>query len=254
MKILKLLEHPETRSLDIDDPALTKKRRELIKKKTFLVCIYKEWYAKIIKGLTEKGHVLELGSGGGFLSEHIPGLITSEVIETEGVDRVVDACQMPFDNASLDAIVMTDVFHHIPDIEKFLSEAVRVLKHGGKLVMIEPWLSSWSKWIYSNLHSEPFEVTGGWRLADYKGPLSSANGALPWIVFERDLKKLNLTYPEVVNKNIELMMPFSYLISGGVSMRSLLPGLLYKLVRFLEGCLNQKKWAMFAYIEIEIVK
>jgi hypothetical protein len=49
------------------------------------------------------------------------------------------------------------------------------------------------------------------------------------------------------------MMPFSYLISGGVSIRFSAPGFLYRLTRYLESKLSQQKWAMFAYIEIELL-
>jgi len=254
MKFLSFLEHPYTRSIDIDDPALTIKRREIIRSKKFLMHIYHEWYSKIIQCLETRDSVLELGSGGGFLAELIPNLITSEIVKIEGVDEIVDACQMPFRDNSLNAIVMTNVFHHIPDIDKFLKESHRVIKDSGKIVMIEPWKTPWSSWIYSNLHSEPFEADGHWRLADHKGPLSSANGALPWIVFERDLKKLNSEYPFISVKKIELMMPFSYLLSGGVSKRSLAPGFLYRTIRFVEGKLNKKHWAMFALIELEVKK
>lgn len=48
------------------------------------------------------------------------------------------------------------------------------------------------------------------------------------------------------------MMPFAYLLSGGVSMRSFAPGWLYRLVRAMEARLAQDRWAMFALIEVEL--
>jgi len=48
------------------------------------------------------------------------------------------------------------------------------------------------------------------------------------------------------------MMPFSYLLSGGVSMRSLMPGCMYRPIRALERVLGQKHAAMFALIELEL--
>jgi len=47
-------------------------------------------------------------------------------------------------------------------------------------------------------------------------------------------------------------MPFSYLLSGGVSTKTLTPGWSYSGVRYLEELLNQKKWAMFALIKIQL--
>lgn len=254
MKFLHFLLHPKTRGIDIDDPNITILRREIIQEKKFLQKIYIEWYTRICERLDNKTKILELGSGAGFLNQFLPTLITSEVVPTQDVQMVVDACEMPFVENELNGIVMTDVFHHIPDVDSFLKEAIRVINNHGKIVMIEPWRTSWSEWVYSNLHSEPFEAEDGWKLASNTGPLSSANGALPWIVFQRDLDRLNTVYPEIKVQRVELMMPFSYLLSGGVSMRSLMPSVLYKIIRFIENRMNQKKWAMFALIELQIIK
>jgi hypothetical protein len=53
---------------------------------------------------------------------------------------------------------------------------------------------------------------------------------------------------------VDLMMPFSYLLSGGVSIRFSAPGFLYTLTRYIESKLSQQRWAMFAYIEIELLQ
>lgn len=117
--------------------------------------------------------------------------------------------------------------------------------------MLEPWRTPWSEWVYSNLHPEPFQPDSGWETPS-TGPLSGANGALPWIVFERDRAIFEAQFPQWRIVGIELMMPFSYLLSGGVSMRSLIPGWMYGPVRSLEKRLTQKRWAMFALIELEL--
>jgi hypothetical protein len=46
-------------------------------------------------------------------------------------------------------------------------------------------------------------------------------------------------------------MPFAYLLSGGVSMRSFLPGWLYRPVRMLEEHCNEASRAMFAMITLK---
>ena len=45
--------------------------------------------------------------------------MTSDTLPYEGIDRVVDATKMPFEDESVRAICMTNVFHHIPDVEAF---------------------------------------------------------------------------------------------------------------------------------------
>src|ERR1700751_2095029 len=85
------LAHPRTRGLDVDDPRLLLARRQLIREKAFLRKIYEEWYATIVQALPPgEGPVLELGSGGGFLSASVPGLITSELQACPHVRVVMD--------------------------------------------------------------------------------------------------------------------------------------------------------------------
>src|SRR5260370_974234 len=87
----RLLAHPLTRGLDIDDPSTTVKRRTIIEGKPFLKRIYQEWSETISGHLPDlSGPVLELGSGAGFLSGYIPRLITSEVFPCPGIQAVLD--------------------------------------------------------------------------------------------------------------------------------------------------------------------
>ncbi len=247
---------PFTKGLDIDDPTTTLLRRNVIREKNYLRKIYKEWYLCFSDRLLtfircSNVKVLEIGSGAGFIKEVIPEAITSEVFQIEGVDMVIDAMNLPFKNDSLDAIVMTDVFHHIPNVQLFLEEVMRCLRPGGILLMIEPWKNKWSKWVYQNLHHEPFDThVHEWALSDMDGsPLSQANGALPWIVFCRDVQQFKHRYPNLKINSISPLMPISYLLSGGVSLRSLVPGFLYWLIRRIERPLD-KSCGMFACIEI----
>lgn len=248
--INRVLGHPLTRGLSVDDPLTTLLRRKIIQEKAFLRALYSDWYEQIVGALSGRRNVLELGSGAGFFRELFPDAITSELFHMPGVRLVADACALPFSNNSLDAIVMTDVFHHIPDVNRFLLEATRCVSSGGKIIMIEPWRTPWSEWIYTHFHSEPFIPNSGWEIPS-SGPLSGANGALPWIVFHRDRELFEALHPQWHIQKIELIMPFTYLLSGGVSMRNLMPGWMYHPTRALERILCQKHWAMFALIELE---
>ena len=75
------LAHPLTKGLDIDDPRTTHLTvRQIIQEKSFLRRIYQEWYRAIVAALPPgQGAVLELGAGGGFMSDFVPHLITSEL-------------------------------------------------------------------------------------------------------------------------------------------------------------------------------
>src|SRR5688572_20807566 len=174
-----LLSHPLTRGIDLDDPRTTALRREIIQAKPFLRRIYHEWYSMLAKDLpVGEGRVLELGSGAGFLPEVVAETITSEVFVCPGIDVVLDGLRMPLADASLRAVVMTNVFHHLPDVRRFLREATRTVRAGGVVAMIEPWNSTWSNFIYTRLHHEPFHPDAAQWEFDPTGPLSGANEAL----------------------------------------------------------------------------
>jgi len=252
MKFLRnLLAHPYTKQLDLDSPNTTALRKNILKQKPFLRKIYQEWYECINNQISKNSLTLEIGSGAGFADQIIPNLIKSEVFEVSGVDCIANACQLPFSDSSLDTIIMTDVFHHIPDVSKFLEESERCLRVGGKILMIEPWLTWWSKIVYKNLHHEPFsEYDSNWKLSG-SGPLSDANGALPWIIFHRDRMKFEQEHRALKITSIVPMMPFSYLLCGGISTRNLIPAFLYKFIRLVESFFPGKYFSMFAFIEIK---
>jgi SAM-dependent methyltransferase len=248
-----ILAHPLTRGRSIDDPITTDLRRSIVASKPFLRAIYEDWYRAILARVPKgDGSVLELGSGAGFFEQFLPNVITSEVFPCPGVQLVVDARNLPFASGELRGIVMTDVLHHIPNAAAFFHEATRCLRPGGVVVMVEPWLSSWSRLIYTHLHHEPFKPEVQQWDFPAKGPLSDANGALPWILFERDRKHFEEEFPGLSIEEIRPMMPFRYLVSGGVSMRTLMPGFTTPLWRSIErACEPQmKRMAMFSLIAL----
>ncbi len=235
-RLYRLLQHPLTRGMDVDDPQTTIQRRAIIRSKPFLEKIYREWYRLIREHIPPGGGgVVELGSGAGFIKECIPGVITTDVLDIEGLDwKLPTDGKLPVSDQSLRAIVMTDVLHHINDPRQFLAEAGRVVRPGGAIIMVEPWVTPWSAFVYRNLHPEPFHPEAEEWEFPIQGPLSGANGALPWIMFKRDRDRFEAEFPDWIITVVEPIMPFVYLLSGGVSMRSFAPGWLYGVCRTLE--------------------
>jgi SAM-dependent methyltransferase len=251
-----LLAHPLTRDLDIDDPQTTHLRQQIIQEKSFLRQIYQEWYRAIVAALPQdQGAVLELGAGGGFMSDFVPDLITSELFYCPNIRAVLDGLRLPFIAKSLRGIVMTNVLHHLPQPRLFFAEATRCVRPGGVVAMIEPWVSPWSRFVYTYLHHEPFQPeTLSWELPT-SGPLSGANDALPWVIFARDRFTFEQEFPHWRIELIKPIMPFRYLLSGGVSWRGLAPGWSFGVWRQLENTLDRwsDQLAMFAQIVLRRV-
>lgn len=238
----------------MNDPRTTLLRKRILEEKPFLRRIYQEWYEGLIQALPAGGGpVLELGTGAGFLKERLPDVIASDLLPLPGLSLVLDAQEVPLQDGALRAIVMIDVLHHLPKPRRFLHEAARCVRPGGVVAMIEPWVSTWSRLVYTKLHHEPFQPEASQWESPVAGPLSGANGALPWIMFRRDRSRFATEFPEWRVKSIEPDMPFSYLLSGGVSMRALVPGSAYGPVRWVERLM--KPWiescALFARIVLE---
>ncbi|MCJ7730006.1 MAG: class I SAM-dependent methyltransferase, partial [Sedimentisphaerales bacterium] len=196
--------------------------------------------------------LVELGSGGGFIKEIIANVITSDILNLSNVDRVFSSSQMPFVDGSVDAFFMFDVLHHIADSRAFFREALRCLRVCGKVVMIEPANTLWSRFIYKNFHHEQFDPAGKWGL-EGSGPLSQGNGAIPWIIFRRDRVIFEREFPSLRIVSMRNHTPLRYLLSGGLTLRQLVPSFTYPFVRAVEYLLSPlNNWlGMFQTIELE---
>jgi SAM-dependent methyltransferase len=241
---------------DLDDPAVTLLHAEILRGKPFMRKLYADFYNQFKKAAPqpEKKTLVELGSGGGFLKEIIPNVITSDVLDLPNVDKVFSALDMPFNDGSVDAFFMFDVLHHLPEPRAFFTEAMRCLPAGGKIVMIEPANTPWARFIYKNFHHENFDPGAGWRL-EKAGPLSAANGALCWIIFVRDRKVFEKEFPSLKIITVRNHTPLRYLLSGGFTLRQLAPAFAYPIVKVVEYMVSPANdWlGMFMTVEIEKV-
>lgn len=255
--MIKWLKLPETRDIkDLDDPAVTLLHKKIIQRKPFLKKTYLDFYRQFAEavGRTQGKVLVELGSGGGFIKEVIENVITSDILELPGVDKVLSAAEMPFERDSVDAFLMIDVLHHIADPRAFFAEALRCLKIGGKIVMIEPANTLFSGFIYKNFHHEAFDTKADWQLEE-GGPLSCGNGALPWIILSRDRKVFENEFPDLKILKMRNHTPLRYLLSGGLTLRQLVPSFTYPLIKAIECILSPLRniLGMFQTIEIEKV-
>ena len=92
----RLLAYPQTAGLDLDDPATTELRKQIISSNRLPRAIYDELYSMLARELPAvEGAILELGSDAGYCQRYIPGLITSEVFYCTDVRLVADAQRMP---------------------------------------------------------------------------------------------------------------------------------------------------------------
>ena len=233
--LLERLRLPEARALkDLDGAEAAMAFRRIIRRKGFLRALYEDQYHDLLAEAGDRRPLVELGSGSGFLGRLCPEAITSDLLPAPGLDARFSALALPLRDRSVGALLMVDVFHHVPDSARFLAEMARVVRPGGRILMIEPAHTPFSRFIYRRFHHEPFEP----GVADWKlpagGPRSMSNQALPWVVFCRDRERFEREFPALRLRRLRLHTPLRYLLSGGLSLRQLLPTRLYPAVRRLE--------------------
>jgi SAM-dependent methyltransferase len=199
--------------------------------------IYREWFALLASRLSKvDGATIELGSGIGQLRAFVPQLVTTDVEATPWAERVVDAEALPYEDGALANIVMLDVFHHLPRPAVFLDEATRALAIGGRVVMLEPYVSPLSAVAY-RLHHERLELDAdGFAESDSPDPLD-ANLAQTTLAFFRQRGEYERRWPQLPIVEQRLTSLFVYPLSGGFTRRPLLPNALYRPLSALERAL-----------------
>lgn len=248
------IEH-ELIPMNLEAPDTLAQNARRIRDKPLLRAFYDETYAKFaacVARCPERGIVVELGSGGGYLREVIPDVVTSDVLPYPGLDTTVDATAMPFGDATVRAIVMLNVFHHIRDCAAFLREATRCLLPGGRVFMVDQYPGWLSTPIFRYLHHEGFAPEAAqWEFAS-RGPLRDANGALAWIVFERDAARFAREFPALERVAFTPHTPLRYWLSGGLKWWSLVPGPAVPVATRLDHALARLSPQLCSFVDIEL--
>ena len=163
--------------------------------------------------------ILEIGGAGGISEMVFPNIIKTDVVYSKDLDLVCSGSNLPFKNQSIDIIIMKDSFHHLPDIDLYLSNAMKIIKVGSRIYIADPNWNFVSQFIYKYFHPEPFDKKTKKWVTDPTQPWHS-NQALLWIVFKRDRKLFLKKFPNLNINEIGFSSGLSYIISGGVYSRN----------------------------------
>ena len=140
----------------------------------------KRWYekfSKLLEPIGWHGLVLDAGCGDGrFTSKLIRQGVTAVGVDishemlqvakdTGGEFTVGDLERMPFGDETFDIVLCSMVLHHFPSIDKMSEEAARVLKKGGKLVIVDILSTSLAR-----LSRELGRLVLGFHLKEWKTP------------------------------------------------------------------------------------
>lgn len=220
--------------------------RIIWEKKPVLRAIYHDYYQRILSNMSGVGRTLEIGGGTGNLKEYCQDVVSTDIVPNNWLDTACDAQALPFKNNSFDSVVAIDVLHHIERPIRFFREAERVLKPGGRIILLEPAMTKFSWFFYHFLHPEPviwdMDPLLDAALNPNRQPFD-ANQAIPELVFGKYYDQFTQLFPQLSLIKKDYFSICLYPLSGGFRPWSLIPRFLVKqglkFERYFEKCLGK---------------
>lgn len=203
-------------------------RRQIWAAKPHIRLVYQRWIERM-KPFLPAGPLLEVGSGSGLLKHFFPDVILSDVVPLPWIDRVLDGKRLPFEDGALGGVLLFDTLHHVADPHQFLAEAARVLRPGGRILMIEPYITAGSYPGYKLLHHELVYLKDYYpsHPASDKNPWDS-NLAMANLVFGRDLPDWPRLHPDLSIIHQSKFSLLDFQLALGFKPRALVPYGLFK--------------------------
>lgn len=238
----RLLEGLKELAVDIDSDERLRAHRSVLARKPMLRRVFQEFH-RTFRALDEcyfsgNGLRIELGAGIAPVRESFPEVLATDILPAPHLDRVLDAQALDLPDGSVRALYCQNCFHHLGQPTRFFHELVRVAVPGGGAVLIEPFHGAFASFIYPRLFvSERFDKAAPWETPT-TGPMSNANQALSYIIFERDRALFERKFPELELVHCRpLAYWLRYILSGGLNFRQLIPQWLERPVAGLEWLL-----------------
>jgi hypothetical protein len=206
---------------------------DIIYKDNYLNFIYNYVYQVIVKHIEYQGKTLELGATSFSIKNYIDDSIITNIDFHNNLDLVTSGISLPIKNDSITNLVLKDTFHHLGDIVQSFKEFDRILNVGGRIVLVEPFWSIPLRVVAFFFHPEPFNFKSTKWGHDFEDP-NMGNQALAHNVFIRDLKEFESKFKNLRVSKLKVIVGLSYILSGGLYKRTILPSWLLIKIHKLE--------------------
>lgn len=136
---------------------------------------------KFLKKYKNDSLMLNIGSG---VHKPHPDIINVDIFYYAGVDLVANAEELPLPTNSVDAIVCESLLEHVPRPDKIVAEMYRVLKPGGGMYIVTPFVypfhacpNDFYRWSITGLR-ELLKAGNIEKIGTRAGPSSALTGQL----------------------------------------------------------------------------
>ncbi len=235
------------------------RHRRVWEQKPILRRVYNdEFFARLLASRNPDGLSVEVGAGPGFFKQFAPDILSTDLIWCPWLDAIADAQQLPFRSNSVANVFGLDMLHHLATPMTFLSEVSRILIPGGRLILVEPWITPFSYFIFRFLHQERCDLSETpWVVNPSKEALEKlafdGNQAIPYLLFGPKHRASTLdSLPELKLSELEPFCLFAYLLSGGFKPMNLLPDFLYPSLSKFERA-TSPLWRSIAALRVLLV-
>lgn len=235
------------------------RHRRVWEQKPILRRVYNdEFFARLLSFQKPNGFSIEVGAGPGFFKQFAPDIFSTDLIWCSWLDAIADAQQLPFRTASVTNVFGLDMLHHLATPMTFLSEVSRILIPGGRLILVEPWITPFSYFIFRFLHQERCDLSETPWLSNQRDVIPEkmafdGNQAIPYLLFGPSHRLDTLSsLPELNLLALEPFCLLAYLLSGGFKPMNLLPGFLYPAVSTFERA-TSPLWRRIAALRVLLV-
>lgn len=207
--------------------------------KPLLQKLYADFYRLIAQNLSNlpDAKIVELGSGLGNIRDFVPNCLRTDLFPNPWIDQIENAYKLSFADETISDLILTDVFHHLRYPGTALKEFVRVLRKGGRVIMLEPYMSALGLFVYGVPHDEPIAIT---KKIEWDAPEDWSPEKIDYYAAQGNATRIFVRnkFPSLLVdwRKIETipLSAIAYAASGGFSKPQLYPPSMLPLIKKLE--------------------
>ncbi|MCP4639472.1 MAG: class I SAM-dependent methyltransferase [bacterium] len=238
---LKWFRRAELQPVWADERQMIVHYRKVWKDSPVLRRFYSDVWHWGMQELEARSPVVELGGGAGLIREVYPEVITSDILPFAWTNLVCDASALPLASDSVGGMICTGFFHHCVNPGRLFEEVQRVLRPGGRFIILDPWVTPLGRVIYHfgseeglDLDEAPFEE----EERTNPRPLLEANIARATVIFKRNRATFEARFPRLKIVKIETANLFRHLAAGSCVQKSPFPPWCYPLASLADRLLH----------------